>query len=135
MTGSTTIANASDQTLVRAKSPAGRPSTSQITRTGSGCASAAIRSNGASAGKPDSRSSVTAPMRSRSASITGGLNAPLTSRRSRVCLGGSLNSIHCSVTRSNVESARKGRTFSYIGERHGSRLSLVLRNPALQSAW
>ena len=103
-------ASASDQSLVCAKSSGGKPSTSQITRTGSGCAKPAIRSNSPSAGKAASSSSAIDAMRSRSAAITGGLKAPLTRRRRRVCLGGSLKSIHCSVVRSSVESAMKGRS-------------------------
>jgi hypothetical protein len=61
------------------------------------------------AGKASSSSSVTTVMRSRSASMTPGLNAAPTRRRKRVCLGGSFKSIHSWVVRSIVLSARKGR--------------------------
>jgi hypothetical protein len=45
-----------------------------------------------------------------------------------------LNSIHCSTIASIGESAMNGRSCRYTGARHGSRLSFVLRRPALTSA-
>ena len=58
-------ASASDHSLVCAKSAGGRPSTSQITRTGSCCAKPAISSNSPCCGSAPSSSSVSAVMRSR----------------------------------------------------------------------
>ncbi|CAM5375878.1 hypothetical protein STENM223S_00199 [Streptomyces tendae] len=84
------VTSSFDQVWKSPRSPAGTPSRSQITVTGSGSAYAPTRSAGPVRGIRSSKSRATASTRGRSAAIRPGVKWPATSRRSRVWCGGSL---------------------------------------------
>ena len=87
--GGTADTNALDQARKLLRSAAGTPSRSQITVLASGTAYASIRSTGGPAGAAASSSSATCSIRGRSRETVRAVRAWLTSRRSRVCAGGS----------------------------------------------
>ena len=93
-------ARSCDHSAKRARSSGGTPSISAITITGRGPATARIRSKPAGSSTASRSSCITVRMCGSRASTTRGVNAWLTSDRSRVWSGGSRNSI--------VQSARGG---------------------------
>ena len=83
----------SDHTLNWPRSSAGMPMISAMTMTGSGYVSASTRSTRPRASAASTSSSAIAFMRGSSRRMMRGVNAWLTSPRSRVCAGGSVTSM------------------------------------------
>ncbi|BCJ58821.1 hypothetical protein Jiend_22430 [Micromonospora endophytica] len=91
---------ASDQTWNRCRSANGTPSSSQITWIGNGVAKCSTRSTGGPAATMASiSSSAICRARGRSCSTRRAVNALATSRRSRVCSGGSIDRMPSPICR------------------------------------
>ena len=84
----------SDSRFRRASSPRGTPSMSMMTSAGSGPANSAMKSISSRSPIASSSQAVSASTFGRSACIERTLNTFEASRRSRVCSGGSRNTIH-----------------------------------------
>jgi hypothetical protein len=97
-----------DQGRSRPRSASGTPSISAITATGSGSATAAIRSPPPSASSPPTSSSASRATVGRSDSTMRGVKALETSRRIRVWSGGSRSSSPCSLSVWNGSYAGSG---------------------------
>ena len=91
-------ANSSDQPLSMRWSEAGRPNISAVTIAGSGLARSAMTSISPVSPTASSRSAVILSIRPTRRSTLRGVNAAAARRRTRVCSGGSRNSICLTIT-------------------------------------